>query len=99
MKHRHVATAYPGRPAWINGAPYQTWERPRGTVAIDDGDCTFFYRVSRAERRAFKVWAEKRVPARFERRPHRRRMAGVSRHRPITYRKETRQCSTNPPAS
>lgn len=58
MKHRHVATAYPGRPAWINGAPYQTWERPRGTVAIDDGDCTFFYRVSRAERRAFKVWAE-----------------------------------------
>ena len=56
--HRGTATA--GR-AWFapDGGSYTTDDRPRGMVAIDDGDgSTLFYRVRRREAGAFRRWAE-----------------------------------------
>ncbi len=56
----HRGTASAGR-AWHapDGGAYTTSDRPRGMVAVDDGDgTTFFYRVSRCEAGAFRRWAE-----------------------------------------
>ena len=56
--HRGTATA--GR-AWFapDGGSYTTDDRPRGMVAIDDGDgSTLFYRVRRQEAGKFRRWAE-----------------------------------------
>ena len=52
----HIGTAVDGRPAWIKGVPYRTWERPRGTVAVNDDGRTRFYQVNRRDRAAFRVW-------------------------------------------
>lgn len=53
----HVGTAVDGKPVYINGTPYQTWDRPRGTVAVSEDNKTFFYRVAVCNRRAFREWA------------------------------------------
>ena len=53
-----IGTAHPGRPAWIGGNPYQTYDRPRGCVAVEDDCKTYFYRVNRGDRRAFRQWVE-----------------------------------------
>ena len=51
----HIATAQPGKPAYINDAEWQ-YCAPRGHVAVFDDGKTYFYRVSRLERGAFKEW-------------------------------------------
>jgi len=53
----HVGTAREGKPALIGDVFYQTYDRPRGTVAVEERDGTAFYRVSRRHRAAFRAWA------------------------------------------
>ena len=51
----HAGTARPGGHAWIDGGAY-TSTPPRGHVAVYDDGSTYFYRVSRRERGAFRRW-------------------------------------------
>jgi len=56
----HQGTATAGR-AWHapDGGAYTTSDRPRGMVAVDDGDGSrLFYRVSRRDAGKFRRWAE-----------------------------------------
>ena len=53
-----VGVASPGQPLWLKGVAYPgAWCKPRGTATVENDDCVYFYRVRRAERRAFKTWA------------------------------------------
>ena len=52
----HAGTAPAGGHVWINGGAYAC-APPRGHVAVADDGSTYFYRVSRRERGAFKRWA------------------------------------------
>jgi hypothetical protein len=54
----HVATARSGEYVMIkNQACMNIWDCPRGHVAVEDDGKTYFYRVSRSERGAFRQWA------------------------------------------